>query len=31
MNGAINRKVLFILGPVTVLVMFARSSGWRRS
>jgi cytochrome d ubiquinol oxidase subunit I len=23
MNGALNRKVLFVLGPVTVLVMFA--------
>ena len=23
MNGALNRKVLFLLGPVTVLVMFA--------
>ena len=23
MNGAINRKLLFVLGPVTGLVMFA--------
>ena len=31
MNGVMNRKLLFVLGPVTGLVMFAAVCGWLRS
>ena len=30
MNSVMNRKTLFLLGPVAGLVMFAGRSGWSR-